>query len=137
MKVPDAPKKNIADRNGLATLESYSIDEFLFEASKIKPAEAVIETGGDDLEDTASSALPLPKKNIFLRAYNACKNWANKHNRILIHPSALTSPVAVAVSSPANPSSKNNNCFCAVKNWTIEHQTLYMRSLESVPPLTF
>jgi hypothetical protein len=83
IKVPDAPKKNIADRIGLATSESYSVDEFLRTASSFEPAEAVISSGNDDLEDTASSAPPLPKKkNIFIRAYNAIKSWGIEHQRI-------------------------------------------------------
>ena len=84
VEVPGAPKKNNADRISFDTSESYDVDEFLRTASSFEPAEAVISSGDNDIEDTASSTPPPPKKNFFIRAYNAIKNWSNEHRHIMM-----------------------------------------------------
>jgi hypothetical protein len=117
MEVLNAPKKNVLDRPDRTcscpceTCHcpdgecSCHVDQFhedaLIEDSDndlnditSKSADAVIETGGGDLEDTASSAPPKKKKNIFCRAFKAIKDWSIEHNRIMINPSDKMPPLS-------------------------------------------
>jgi hypothetical protein len=73
VEIPNAPKKSVADRIGLAMSESYGADEFMRACSKLEPAEAVIDTGKGDIDDTASSA--PSKKNAIVRAGGSIKKW--------------------------------------------------------------
>ncbi|AGE51084.1 hypothetical protein PBCVCVG1_174L [Paramecium bursaria Chlorella virus CVG-1] len=61
--VPNAPKKPSAPLT-LYRSDSYEVEEFLAAVSNYHPADAIITSGNNDLEDTASSQPSIKRKVI-------------------------------------------------------------------------
>ena len=61
--VPNAPKKPFAPLT-LYRSDSYEVEEFLAAVSNYHPADAIITSGNNDLEDTATSLRPSIMRKI-------------------------------------------------------------------------
>lgn len=59
--VPNAPKKSSAP---FYRSDSYEVEEFLAAVSNYHPADAIITSGNNDLEDTATSLRPSIMRKI-------------------------------------------------------------------------